>query len=144
VSDKRPLDITILSILVAISGATWLIAWGLEFAGLTSADPAITFSTRGLLNVTTVIGLLWALLKLAAGYGLWQMRPWGLDFAVFTQTIGVINSVIGYFATPATARPALLTFFLPVLLSIGILAYLLYARSVRAAFMEHTRDTASE
>jgi hypothetical protein len=134
-SKQRPLDIRILAILVAISGATWLIAWGLEFVGLVSADPGVTFSTRGLLNVTTVIGLLWALLKLAAGYGLWQVRPWGLDFAVFTQTIGVINSIVGYFATPESVRPALEGFFLPAILSIGILAYLLYARSVRAAFM---------
>jgi len=134
VSKKRPPDITVLAVVVAISGATWLVAWGLEFAALVSADPSSTFSTRGLLNVTTVLGLLWALLKLAAGYGLWQLHFWGLDFAVFTQTIGVINSTIGYLATPESARPTLVAFFLPALLSIGILSYLLYARSVREAF----------
>jgi hypothetical protein len=133
-SKKRPLDITVLAVFVAISGAIWLVAWGLEFAALTSADPGSMFSTRGLLNVTTVLGLLWALLKIAAGYGLWQLRSWGLDFAVFTQTISVINSTIGYLATPVNARPALIAFFLPTLLSISILGYLLYARSMREAF----------
>jgi uncharacterized membrane protein (DUF2068 family) len=134
VSEKRPLDITVLAIVVAISGATWLVAWGLELLALLNADPDSTFSTRGLLNMTTVLGLLWALLKLAAGYGLWQRRGWGLDFAVFTQTIGVVNSTIGYLATPESTRPTLVAFFVPALLSIGILAYLLYARSVREAF----------
>lgn len=110
---SRPIGVAILAILVVLVGVILLIgAIGvLLLAGFVAFSVLPSFGLIG--TVLGVILLVFALLWIAVGLGLWHLRSWAWWLAVIVMVLSIIGGV----AAPAT-----------VVIPLIILIYLLLVR----------------
>lgn len=117
---SRPVGITILAILLFISGVLTVLGSLLSFGA--------TASNSGLLTLV-IINLILGIAELVLGWGLWTLRPWAFWATVILE---VINLLLGIFALiQGNASP---TVWVSIILAAIILIYLFADRNVRAAF----------
>ena len=106
---RRPIGVAILAILVTLGGVVLLIlAIGiLALSGLVGLGGLPTFGMVGALAGGIV--LIFALVWIGVGLGLWHLRSWAWWHAVIVMVLSIVSSL----ATPATAViPALILVYL--------------------------------
>ncbi len=110
---SRPLGVAILAILVILVGAILLLAAIGIFviSGFVGFSGLPTFGLAG--SIVGAVVLIFALIWIGVGLGLWHLRSWAWWLAV----IVMILSIVGALASPAT-----------VVIPLIILIYLLLVR----------------
>lgn len=112
-SNRRPLGVTIIAILIAIGGIFSIIS-GLQ---LLSFLPAYAF-------LYIILGAL----SLILAWGLWTLQSWAFWLAVVITVLNLINDII-YLTRGAGGST-----FVSLILHVAILAYLFMDQNVRSAF----------
>jgi len=106
---RRPIGVAILAVLVTLGGVVLLIlAIGiLALSGLVGLGGLPTFGMVGALAGGIV--LIFALIWIGVGLGLWRLRSWAWWLAIIVMVLSIVSSL----ATPATAViPALILVYL--------------------------------
>lgn len=117
---RRPLGVTIISILLGINGVLLIIV------GLT-AIVAGGVTGAGFIYFVGWIPLILGILSLILAWGLWNLRPWAYWTAVILEVLSIVNDIFGL--TNGGSRH-----IGDLIISLIILLYLLLDRNVRAAF----------
>jgi uncharacterized membrane protein (DUF2068 family) len=117
---RRPLGVTIISILLGINGVLLIIV------GLT-AVLAGGVTRAGFIFFVGWIPLIFGILSLILAWGLWNLRPWAFWTAVILEALSILNDIFGLTNNGSRHIGDLI-------ISLIILLYLLLDRNVRAAF----------
>jgi len=116
----RPLGITIIAILVALSGlVTVVLSLVALFAVHTSAV------ATGLVVVALILGIV----NLVLAYGLWTLKSWAFWTTAALEAINLVFAIVGI-ASGNSASSQIST----IIISAVILIYLFADRNVRPAF----------
>lgn len=115
----RPIGVAILAVLVILAGvvltilAVLMVRGGLSILGTTG---------NALLLGLALVFLLLSLILLAAGFGLWSLRPWAWWLAAIVLVLHLVTRV-GDTAVARQIGPAILIgFVLPLLILVYLLA----------------------
>ena len=123
----RPIGVIILSALVTVTGVIGvlgglfsILSFGVGFIGslFGIGEPGGLFAG--------IYGLVWGLITLFFGYGLWNLRPWARIGALVFQGINLVYAIIALFTPPDFP-------FFSAILAVVIIWYLTRP-SIRAAF----------
>jgi hypothetical protein len=110
---RRPLGITIISIIVAILGILDIIG-GIRFLSVSPTQAIITI-------ILGVLGLVLA-------WGLWTLQSWAFWALVIVAILNVINGIVAWVGH--NPGPGVVS----IVISLIILGYMFADRNVRAAF----------
>jgi hypothetical protein len=126
----RPSGITIIAVLLAISGLLGIVAFIslLLTTGPAALSTASSVPRVGQFALTTLVLLGVSFLNIVVAWGLWTLKPWALTTTILLQVITVINA-----AWDATGNGTGTT-LINAAISGFILLYLIYDKDVRAAF----------
>ncbi len=119
---RRPLGITIISILLFIQAIFEIIVGIIAFVGTTLASPL-----AGLLVgwIPLAIGVLLFILA----WGLWTLKPWAYWATLIVEIVSIVTHFLGYGQTHS-----ILAIISGGIISIIIVIYLLVDGNVRRAF----------
>lgn len=111
-TNRRPLGVTIISLLVAV-GAVFEIIGGLAFLAIA---PAVG-----------IFALIVGIISLFVAWGLWTLKPWAFWTVVIIEVIHLVQAILSIARGQGTGIADLV---IPII----ILLYLFLDRNVRAAF----------
>ncbi len=129
---RRPLGITIISILLIIEGVVELIG---AFAAFSLAavvrHHGVIGSALGVAGIVIgVIALALAIATLVLAWGLWTLKRWAYWATIFIQVLIIVERILSLLRTHATAGMVVASLIIPVI----VLIYLFVDRAVRNAF----------
>lgn len=116
----RPLGITIIAILVALSGLVTVVL---------SLIALFAVHTSGVATGLVVVALILGIVNLVLAYGLWTLKSWAFWATAALEAINLVLAIIAI-ATGSSASSQIGT----LILSAIILIYLFADRNVRPAF----------
>ena len=133
IPSKRPLGVTIISVLVGIQAVIllFLAIISLFLVVLPGWTASAGGGPTGARIVALGVGLLFLLLGLASCfliYGLWTLKRWAFMWVVIVEGASVIFGMVGFFSVDGSRSIG------GLILPIIILLYFLLDRNVRAAF----------
>jgi hypothetical protein len=122
-----PILISVIGFFAVLAGFGWLFfglrLLGFDWFGLLGDVPA--FESVGLWGWLAILGgVLW----LAAGLGLWSLRPWAWMFAMFVAAFAIFEAFIYMIQYPGSGIG------LAMMLMPGLIALYLMSSDVKAAF----------
>ena len=124
---SRPTGVTVLAILVLISGGLGLLGGGLTT--LIGGAATVVAGPVGLLvSLLGIVIVVLSAAQLVLGYGFWMLKHWAWQAGVLLEAISAIVSILGALATGDLSG---LVFGLVVP---GVVIYYLHQPHVRAAF----------
>ncbi len=135
---RRPLGVTIISVVLAIEGIFELIVGAALIIGIfalghtvnvhghTTTGAVIDVAGGVLGGISLVIGLL----TLIFAIGLWMLKRWAFWLTIIIEIISVIRHALGFVQPNHNTVTIIIGLILPVV----ILLYFLFDRDVRAAF----------
>ncbi len=135
---RRPLGVTIISVVLAIEGIFELIVGAALIIGIFALGHTVTVhghTTTGTLidvagGVLGGISLVIGLLTLIFAIGLWMLKRWAFWLTVIIEIISIIRHALGFVQPNHNTVTIIIGLILPVV----ILLYFLLDRDVRRAF----------
>lgn len=135
---KRPLGVSIISIVVAIGAVINLFLggvalWVAAFGGLvlTATGSVSSGAALGMLGVIVgIISIIVGLVELFFAWGLWTLKPWAFWATVIIEAVNLLSGLIALFQHQYSGWAAMSSMIIPAI----ILIYFLADSNVRAAF----------
>ena len=119
---RRPLGITIISILMFIQAIFEIVVGFFSFFGSVIHDPLSIF-------LVAWIPLIMGILLFILAWGLWTLKPWAYWVKLILEIVNIVLHFLGYGQTHS-----LFAIISGGIISIIIVIYLLVDRNVRRAF----------
>ena len=114
----RPLGVTVIAILAAISGVFGILAGLTLLVGGTAVGIAVgSAALGGLASVIGAVTLVMSILMLAFAWGAWGLQPWAWTLGIVLQAIAIVMGLYNLFnggsgAVISIALAAAITYYL--------------------------------
>ncbi len=118
---RRPLGITIIAVLTALSGI-------LAVIGALTVLFAVGSGAIGI--VLVVFALIIGIANLVLAYGLWTLKPWAFWATVILEAIGLVLAIVNI----ATGRSTFAAQAVSIIIAAIIIIYMFADSKVRPAF----------
>jgi hypothetical protein len=129
-TNKRPIGVSIIAVLVAIGGIITLIAALYWFFGVGLFGFHIPGSVRGYAILYGTVAALIGLLQLFFAWGLWTLKRWAFWATVMLEILNIAGLLTSWMQHYSSFGFFLFSLVIPVI----ILVYFLADRNVRQAF----------
>jgi len=132
---KRPIIVSILSILVIIGAIFEIVAGGmLLLVGITGVKSStdIIAGISILLIILAIFFLILGIIGIFVGWGLWKGKNWARIAYIIIGTLGLLISLTSTIMSPTIT--SILTGIVGMVLPILIISYLLFSKKVKSYF----------